>query len=144
MKENSTKLLRRLGRTGFEVNVLGLGGHVYPVGHGPDCFKTPDDRAHLIRYLVSSGVNYFDTTYIEEVELLADSFRRADIKEDVVISLYGGSLVDLQWRQKIRSEIEARLDLLGYTNAPLLFISVGNGDASYGDVVAVCEAMMKL
>ncbi len=75
---------------------------------------------------------------------MADSFRRANIKEDVVISLYGGSLVDSQWRQKLRSEIEARLDLLGYTNAPLLFISVGNGDASYGDVVAVCEAMMKL
>jgi len=144
MKEDLGRSVRRLGRTGFEVNVLGLGGHTYPVGDGPDCFLSPDARAQLIRHLVSSGVNYFDTTYIEEVELLADSFERANIKEDVVISLYGGSLVDSQWRQKLRSEIEARLDLLGYTNAPLLFISVGDGDASYGDVVAVCEAMMKL
>lgn len=136
--------MRRLGRTGFKVNVLGLGGHVYPVGHGPDCFASPDTRAQLVRHLVSSGVNYFDTTYIEEVELLADSFKRADIKEDVVISLYGGSLADRQWRQRLRHEIEARLDLLGYTRAPLLLISVGNGEASYGDVVAVCEAMMKL
>jgi len=144
MEEDSGKIVGRLGRTGFEVNVLGLGGHTYPVGNGPDCFMSPDDRAQLIHYLVSSGVNYFDTTYIEEVEQLADSFTRANIKKEVSISLYGGSIIDPQWRQRLRQEIEARLAILGFTDAPLFIMSVGNGEASYGDVVAVCEAMMRL
>ncbi len=141
--KKSTGVMRRLGRTGLEVNVFGLGGHAYPVGNGPDCFVSPEERAQLIRYLVSSGVNYFDTTYIEEVKLLADSFKRANIKKDVVISLYGGSLVDGKWRQNLRREIEERLDILRYTYAPLFLVSVGNGEASYGDVIEVCETMMK-
>jgi aryl-alcohol dehydrogenase-like predicted oxidoreductase len=143
MEENSQRFVRRLGRTGFEVNALGLGGHTYPVGNCPDCFMSPDDRAELIHYLVSSGVNYFDTTYLEEVELLADAFRRANIKEDVVISLYGGFISDGQWRQKLRAKIETRLGILGYSRAPLFLVSVGDGDATYADVVAACEAMRK-
>ncbi len=143
-ERDSKRVVRRLGRTGFEVNVLGLGGHTYPVGDEPGCYLSPEARAHLIRYLVSAGVNYFDTTYVEEVELLADSLRRADIKKDMLISLYGGSLIDQQWREKLRHEIESRLDILGYASAPLFIISVGNGEASYSDIVAACEAMARL
>jgi len=102
---------------------------------------SPDGRAQLIHYLVSSGVNYFDTTYVEEVTLLADAFGRANVKDDVLISLYGGFISDRQWRQKLRSEIESRLDILGYSRAPLFLVSVGDGDASYADVVAACEEM---
>lgn len=143
-KDDSGNPIRHLGRTGFEVHVLGLGGHFYPVGYGPDCFTTPEVRAQLVGYLVSNGVDYFDTTYIEEVELLADSFERANIKKDVIISLYGGSLVDNQWKRKLRGEIEARLDILGYPNAPLVLISVGNGGATYADVISACEALAGL
>ena len=39
--------MRRLGRTGLQVSVLGVGGHTYPVGHGPDSFCTPDERARI-------------------------------------------------------------------------------------------------
>ena len=137
------KIVRSLGRTGFEVNVLGLGGHTYPVGSSPDCFMSPESRSQLVHYLVASGVNYFDTTYLEEVQLLADSFRRANIKKDVVISLFGGFISNGQWRQKLRPEIESRLDILGYSRAPLFLVSVGDGDASYADVVRACEAMRK-
>jgi predicted aldo/keto reductase-like oxidoreductase len=144
MEGNSVKLLRRLGRTGFEVNVLGVGGHTYPVGDSPDCFTTPDARAKLISRLVSSGVNYFDTTDIYEVKVLADSFRRADIRENVVVSLHGGRISNPQWREKLRPGIEAGLDILGYPRAPLFITGVGDGDATYADVVAACEAMTKL
>lgn len=145
MKEYEGKPLRRLGRTGFEVMVLGLGGHTYPVGNGPDCFLTPDDRAHIVRHLVSSGVNYFDTTWIHEVELLADSFKRAHIKENVQVSLqFVDGISDTQWRQKLRQEIESRLRILGYTHAPLFLMGMGNSDVSYAELVAACEAMAKL
>jgi predicted aldo/keto reductase-like oxidoreductase len=144
MKEDLGRSIRRLGRTGFKVHVVGLGGHTYPVGHGPDCFLSPDARSRLVHYLVSSGVNYFDTTWIEEVELLADSLRRANITEDVLVSFHGGCISDVQWRQKLRLEIESRLDILGYTRAPLFLINVGDGDASYAEVVSACEAMKRL
>jgi len=136
--------LRRLGRTGFEVSVLGLGGHTYPVGSASDHFMTPDNRAKLIHYLVSSGMNYFDTTGIEEVEVLADSLRRANIKEDVLISFHGGCILDAQWHQRLRPEIELRLDILGHARVPLFLVNVGNGDASYAEVVSACEVMKKL
>jgi len=138
------RVVRRLGRTGFEVNVLGLGGHTYPVGSSPGCFMSPEARSHLVHHLVASGVNYFDTTWIHEVELLADSFRRANIKEDVLVSIHGGHISDAQWSQKLRQEIESRLDILGYTNAPLFITGVGDGDPSYAEVVAACEKMRKL
>ena len=144
MNRGSKKLLRRLGRTGFNVNVLGVGGHTYPVGNEPDCFMTLDARSRLIHHLVSSGVNYFDTTSIEEVELLAGSFRRANIREGVLVSLHGGCVSNTQWRQKLRQEIEVRLGILGYTQAPLFIANVGDGDASYAEVVSACEVMRKL
>src|SRR5258708_6632276 len=65
---------RTLGRTSLNVSVLGLGGHTYPVGEGGFC--TYEERAQLVARLLEGGVNYFDTTWMNEVELLADSFRR--------------------------------------------------------------------
>lgn len=141
---DSGKVVRRLGRTGFEVNVLGLGGHTYPVGSGTDCFMSPEARSELVHHLVASGVNYFDTTWKQEVELLSDSFRRANIKEDVVVSINGGCISDDQWRHSLRQEIESRLDILGYTHAPLFVTSVGNGEASYAEVVSACEKLIRL
>jgi predicted aldo/keto reductase-like oxidoreductase len=142
--KDSAKVVRRLGRTGFKVNVLGLGGHTYPVGSSPDCFMSPDARSQLVHHLVASGVNYFDTTGKHEVELLSDSFRRANIKEGVTVSIHGGCISDAQWRQKLRQGIESRLDILGYTHAPLFITNAGNGDASYAEVVSACETMRKL
>jgi predicted aldo/keto reductase-like oxidoreductase len=125
--------------------VLGLGGHTYPVGNGSGAFMTPDDRARLVHYLVSSGVNYFDTTWINEVRLLADSFRRADIKEGVLVSLQSDYCIrDVRWREKLRQEVESRVSILGYADAPLFLMGLGEGDVSYGEIISACEAMMRL
>jgi len=144
MVEDSGRIVRRLGRTGFEVNVLGLGGHTYPVGNGPDHFMTAEDRAKLVHYLVSSGANYFDTTWIEEVELLADSLSRANVKEKVLVSLHGGCLTEPQWSRELRQGIEARLDILGFTDASLFIVNVGDREASYAEVISACETLQKL
>jgi predicted aldo/keto reductase-like oxidoreductase len=144
VESNSAKLVRRLGRTGFEVNVLGVGGHTYPIGDGPDCFITPEERAILISRLVSFGVNYFDTTDLNEVEVLADSLNRAGIREDVVVSLHGGCISDPQWSEKLRPGIESGLNILGYSRAHLFISNAGDGEASYADIVRACETMMRL
>lgn len=136
---------RRLGRTGFQVSVLGVGGHTYPVGNGPDAFCTPDARARLIRRLVDAGVNYFDTTWLNEVELLADSFRRAAIREPVYVSLqHVDGISDPNWRQKLRAELETRLTVMGYDRAPLFIMGVGNNRPPTTEIAAACEAMQAL
>jgi hypothetical protein len=78
---------RILGRTGLDVSVLGLGGHTYPVGAGVDGFCTHEQRARLVSRLLEQGVNYFDTTWVNEVELLADSFRRCGAGAGCHVSL---------------------------------------------------------
>jgi aryl-alcohol dehydrogenase-like predicted oxidoreductase len=136
---------RRLGRTGLDVSVLGLGGHTYPIGSGPGFFRSPEDRARLIQYLVNSGINYFDTTWLEEVELLADSFKRSAIGEKVLVSLqYVDALADPKWREKLRKEIEVRLLVMGYSHAPVFLMGVGNGEVPYAQLIEACESMVRL
>ena len=136
---------RRLGRTGFQVTPIGLGGHTYPVGVSQNAFCSYEQRAELVQYLVDSEINYFDTTWVNEVELLADSFRRIDIKEHCIVSLqFVDGISDSRWREKMRKELETRLDIMGYDSAPLFITGVGNGKVSFADIVAACEAMTKL
>jgi len=136
---------KRLGRTGFEISVLGLGGHTYPVednGHSPQHHEL---RGRLIGHLISSGVNYFDTTWLHEVKLLSDSFKRADVKEQTFVSLqYVDGISDPNWPRKLRQEIEARLTIMDYTYAPLFLMGMGNRNIAYTEVLAACEAMAKL
>ena len=77
---------RVLGRTGLKVSELGMGGHEYarhlnlshfqgdreleePVGVN-ELLETQDPRTNLIKEAISSGINYFDTTLIEEAQSL--------------------------------------------------------------------------
>jgi aryl-alcohol dehydrogenase-like predicted oxidoreductase len=126
-----------LGRTGFQVSALGVGGHTYPVGDGPDDFTSYDERAALIRHLVDAGVTYFDTTWLNEVELLADSIRRAAIRTPLTVSLqYVDGISDANWREKLRGEIERRLEVMGYSRAPLFIMGVGNHRPGFGEIRA--------
>ena len=137
--------MKRLGRTGLQVSVLGVGGHTYPVGDQPDAFCTPDERARLIYRLVEAGVNYFDTTWFNEVELLADSLKRADIKKPVNVSMqFVDGISDSSWRERLRGEVEMRLRLMGYDSAPLFIMGVGNNRPPASEIFAACEAMQAL
>ncbi len=137
---------RRLGRTGLQVFPLGLGGHVYPVGEDAGSFRTPDERAELVSFLYRNGVNYFDTTWFNEVELLADSLKRADIPCDrVVISMqYVDGMSDPGMHDSLRMEIEKRLSLFGLSTAPLFLLGVGNEDIGYGRMVESMEALARM
>jgi aryl-alcohol dehydrogenase-like predicted oxidoreductase len=115
------------------------------VGRGPDAFCTPDERARLIRRLIEGGVNYFDTTWMNEVELLADSLRRAAIREPLHVSLqYVDGISDPRWRERLRAELESRLLVMGYDRAPLFIMGVGNNRPPTPEIAAACEAMQSL
>jgi len=136
---------RTLGRTGHKVSLLGVGGHTYPVGHDKTDHATPGQRAELISYLVENGVNYFDTTWTNEVELLADSFKRAELGEDCLVSMQyvdGTSKPDL--REKLRGEVETRLEIMGWSSAPLFIMGIGNDNIPYSEMVAAVEALNRL
>lgn len=136
---------RILGRTQLEVFPLGLGGHTYSVGDRPDCFATPEWRARLVASLVEGGVNYFDTTWLNEVSLLADSFRRAGVGKDAVVSLqHVDGISDGKWREKLRGEVEARLRIMNYSCAPLFLMGVGNNKPPLSEIIAALEAMARL
>jgi aryl-alcohol dehydrogenase-like predicted oxidoreductase len=133
---------RTLGRTGFSVSTLGVGGHTYPVGDKPDDFATHDQRAALIKHLVDAGVNYFDTTWMNEVELLADSIKRADITSPLVVSLqYVDGISDSKWRERLRGEIESRLQMMGYNRAPLFIMGVGNHRPGFAEIRAAATML---
>jgi aryl-alcohol dehydrogenase-like predicted oxidoreductase len=134
---------RPLGRTGLNVSVLGLGGHTYPVGE--DGFCTHEERAQLVSRLIEQGVNYFDTTWVNEVELLADSFRRCGAGAACHVSLqYVDGISDPRWRESLRGELERRLTLMGYSRAPLFLMGVGNHKPPLTEIVAALEAMARL
>lgn len=134
---------RTCGRTGLSVSVLGLGGHTYPVG--PNGFCTHEQRAQLVQQLLDGGVNYFDTTWMNEVGLLADSFRRCGPGGERHVSLqYVDGISASHWRQDLRREVEQRLEILGYAHAPLFLMGVGNGKPPLGEIIAALEAMASL
>jgi aryl-alcohol dehydrogenase-like predicted oxidoreductase len=90
-------------------------------------------------------VNYFDTTWLNEVEVLADAFRRGGVGEDCVVSMqFVDGLSDPDWRSRLRPELEQRLAAMGYSRAPLFLTGVGNGSPTFRDLVACGEEMAKL
>lgn len=134
---------RILGRTGFSVSVLGLGGHTYPVGENGFC--SFDERARLVGRLLAAGTNYFDTTWMNEVELLADSLRRCEVKEAPYVSLqFVDGISDGNWRGNLRREVERRLEIMGWSRAPLFLMGVGNNRPPLSEIVAALEAMHRL
>jgi aryl-alcohol dehydrogenase-like predicted oxidoreductase len=93
---------RVLGRTGFKVSELGLGGHEYtrflnPV-HFPqkrkieekvayeELVKTQNHRNNLIKKAIDAGINYFDTGLIEETQSLGLALKTLGKRKEVYIA----------------------------------------------------------
>ncbi len=153
---------RTLGRTGLSVSALGVGGHTYPVGDGADFYASHEQRAALIGRLLEAGVNYFDTTWLNELELLVDSFNRlgvldrvnslpghagADPSVRVVVSCQAvDGCTDLpdEPRDQLREEVMQRLALLELNCLPLFIVGIGNGHPSAARVSDICTALDEL
>ena len=126
---------RVLGRTGFKVSELGLGGHEYarflnpyhfperkaekPVGHD-ELVKTQSPRTKIIECAINAGVNYFDTGLIEECQSLGYSLKtlgrrnEVHIAAEVITPVARLSTVPrARWRDTILEAIDERLNVLG-------------------------------
>jgi aryl-alcohol dehydrogenase-like predicted oxidoreductase len=153
---------RTLGRTGLSVSTLGVGGHTYPVGDGQKFYASHEQRAALVSRLLDAGVNYFDTTWLNELELLVDSFKRLGVLDQVnPVSGHAGAdpaarivvscqavdgCTDLpdEPREQLRKEVMQRLALLELTCLPLFIVGIGNGHPSAARVNEICTALGEL
>jgi aryl-alcohol dehydrogenase-like predicted oxidoreductase len=126
---------RILGRTGFKVSELGLGGHEYarflnpyhfpekkpeePLEHDK-LLNTQSSRTKLIEYAINAGVNYFDTGLIEECQSLGLSLKTLSRRNEVHIAAETMSPVArlktiprAKWRDMIMEGVDERLKILG-------------------------------
>jgi len=125
---------RILGRTGFRVSELGLGGHEYarflnpyhfperkaekPVNHD-ELVKTQSPRIKLVESAINVGVNYFDTGLIEEAQSLGLSLRTLGRRNEVHIAAETMTPVArlktvprAKWRDTMLEGIDERLSVL--------------------------------
>jgi len=126
---------RVLGRTGFKVSELGLGGHEYARFLNPYHFsgkrkpeelvspeelsETQGPRNKLIERAIDAGVNYFDTGVVEECQSLGLALKTLERRDEVYIAAeVMGPVRKLEdipissWREVILEGVEERLKIL--------------------------------
>ncbi len=125
-----------LGKTGLEISVLGLGGHEYRwlyegnIVDGHQIRFNPE-RAKLVARALEKGVNFFDTTFQEEVHSLGHVLRQIGGRDKIYINGMVVNVLDQirpmqknERKEFIRSELETRLELL---------------DSDYFDIFMLCN-----
>jgi len=126
---------RVLGRTGFVVSELGLGGHEYARFLNPyhfsgkrkpeelvrleELLETQNPRNKLVERAIDAGVRYFDTGVVEECQSLGLALKTLGRRDDVYIAaeIMGpvGRLKDIptdRWREVILEGVDERLKIL--------------------------------
>ena len=145
---------RILGRTGLKVSEIGLGGHEYRRKHlvvDGRFTEFDPDRPSLIAEAIERGVNYFDTTYIEECHSLGHSISTAGLDRSKMI-INGmsidtlekvGALEASERRAYLEGEFTTRLELLGTDYFDVFQIC--NLEAGYDEKILdlVLEVMME-
>jgi len=151
-----TVLYRTLGKTGLEVSVLGLGGHEYRWGlhqghlaEGRFTELNPE-RLRVVERALGLGVNYADTTFVEEVQSLGACLRKLQARDQVIVS--GMVIAPMRrWKGASRREIERnytreleeRLDLLGDEMFDIYLLGVLHQDYDEGMVKTLYELLAR-
>lgn len=114
-----------LGKTGLEVSVLGLGGHEYRWHYAGNIVNSRQirfnpERTKIVARAVEKGVNFFDTTFQEEVQSIGHALREIGGRDKIhingmVINVLDQirPLNDAERKEFVRRELETRLQLLG-------------------------------
>jgi len=133
---------RVLGRTGLKVSEFGLGGHEYrrwlPEERNRDEFlKTQPQRTKLVERAIDAGVNYFDTTFVDEAESLGLALRSLHRRKDIYVSAMMVGLFKkmegtppAKWRQIVSEAVNERLSLLQTDHIDIFRICMPENDYS--------------
>lgn len=129
---------RVLGRTGLKVSELGVGGHEYrrpiptTLGNWEEIdvkkfMRTQPERTKLIKRAIDAGVNYFDTTHVEEAKSLGLALKELQVRDDIHVAIMILGLFDKmaksppsEWRRIIIDNVEEKLEALQTDYADIL------------------------
>jgi len=160
---------RFLGRTGFKVSEIGLGGHEYARFLNPYHFpgkrepeqlieeeelvSTQAPRNKLIERAIEAGVNYFDTGVVEECQSLGLALKALGRRDKVHVAAEMmtpvarlQSIPKAKWRDTIIDGVEQRLRLLntGYIDVYNVHIpSAGYSRERFEFVIDVLKDIKK-
>jgi len=158
---------RVLGRTGFKVSELGLGGHEYarflnPV-HYPgerkaeeevspeELLKSQGPRNELIEKAIDAGVNYFDTGLVEEAQSLGLALKTLGRRNDVRIAAETlwpvRRLKDMprsKWRDVVSEWVGRRLRVLQTDHIDVFNVHMPEDDYSCERFEGVIEGLKEI
>jgi len=152
---------RVLGRTGLVVSELGFGGHEYrrwlnvqqfPERWDREAFlRTQPERTRLIGAAIDAGVNYFDTTLVEEAESLGLALAALGETREVnlaamVVFLFRRLKPDekTKWRDIIIDGVQERLRLLQTDHIDALNIHMPEDSYSRDKLQVTLETLKEL
>lgn len=152
---------RILGRTGLKVSELGFGGHEYRrwlnTQHFPgewnrqEFLKTQPQRNKLIETAIDAGINYFDTTLVEEAKSLGSALNALGRRKDVYMSAMIVFLFrrmksnpKTTWRDIVAEGVEERLRLLRTDHIDVFNIHMPEVDYSRDKLEVTLEVLSEM
>ncbi len=150
---------RVLGRTGLKVSELGVGGHEYrrplPTTLGrwgqidmEKFMETQPERTRLIKRAIEAGVNYFDTTHLEEAKSLGLALRQLEPNGEIHISIMllwpfskMAEAPRSKWKEIIVAEVEEKLKLIQTDYADIATILMPERDYKKERLETTLEAL---
>ena len=100
-----------LGRTGLKVSVMGLGCGG-PSGIGLRTGKSEEESIEIVKYAVSSGINFIDTAEVYRTEKIVGKAIKDFDRDSLVLSTKKSTWTNIKPKDILKS-IEKSLDNLG-------------------------------
>jgi predicted aldo/keto reductase-like oxidoreductase len=141
-----------LGKSGIKVSRIGIGGHYKAMeeGHYEDRYAYVDRevelRIEIIEHAIRAGINYFDTTWRNEVAMLSATLNQPGLRDQVVINgmvlgaFTGSKATGLSLEDYFNRWLDERLEIMpGHHFDAFMVNAIEEG---YTD--AECERLLKL
>jgi aryl-alcohol dehydrogenase-like predicted oxidoreductase len=146
---------RPLGRTGLEVSIMGLGGHLFPVeavdyyqsfyGRRVLELEAMETRLPVIEAALTAGINLFAADFDYEVRALGQGLRHFSARDRAVVTAVVDFRLEpdqnVKWAE-LESSVDHLLTMLESERLELPQIRVSNWYAQCGvleDLVGVCQ-----
>jgi len=152
---------RVLGRTGLKFSELGIGGHEYRRMLNPIHFKiernlkefleTQPQRNKLIEKAINAGINFFESSLMEEAESLGLALKALGRREDVYLSamlVFPFRMLkdepSSRWRDILLEALEGRFRLLQTNHIDIFHVHMPEDNYSPERLKATLEALGEL